>query len=321
MRVGRMARVLPEKSQHGCNLHRGDRLYRSLAVPLDGTQEAESAVAWGESIASRSDASLHVLLMAREGASVTHGEQLRAATVPSGYVEAVTARVGVRSGVRVHGAVLRGDAGVEQALRQLQRYVRDHRLDLLVATRGAGGCGGEPMTRLCEQVPIPVLVVPAGSLDAARMRNMLVVLDGTKPAERIIPFVAALAELFDGHVTLLTVLAPSYVIGASGRGAAVDCAVEPKRHAARGYLDGVARRLRRQGCTAESRVLVRAREAQAIVDCAISEGVGLLAAASACDERAVLVPEVLHLLESVPVAMLTYCPPGSRVSPRRPEEA
>lgn len=296
-------------------------MYRSVAVPLDGTRDAESAVAWGESIASRSDAALHLLMMVREGAGVGSGKRPRAAAVPSGYVEEVTARVSARSGVHVHGAVLRSEAGVAPALDQLRRYVRDHRLDLLVATRGAGGCGGEPMMRLCEELPVPVLVVPEAALDAARAGDMLVVLDGTKPAERIVPYAAALAGLFNGRVTLLTVLAPSYVIGASGRGAAVDCGVEPQRRAARAYLDGVAQRLGRQGRLVESRVLVRVRQAPAVVDCVVAQRVGLVALASACRERDVLVPEVLRRLEGVPAAMLTYCPRESRISPRRPEGA
>jgi hypothetical protein len=120
------------------------------------------------------------------------------------------------------------------------------------------------------------------------------------------------------------ILAPSYLIGASGsRGASVDCRVDRKRQAARTYLDGVAATLGRAGRNMETRVLVRARPAPAIVDFVASEGVGLLAlSGSGRDKQNALVPELLGLLEDAPVATLTYCPPESRLIPRlRPWEA
>lgn len=295
-------------------------MYRSVAVPLDGAPDAESAVELAASIAFRSHALLHLLMMARPGAGVGLGRSR--AAVRSRYLDEVTARVKARTGIRVHGQVLRGDAGVAE---RLAAHVRGHVVDLVVTAPDVGGHAREPIaTRLCDRIPAPLLVVPKGGLDDDRARTILVPLDGATPAERVLPFVGSLAEIVDGRVTLLTVLAPSYVIGASrSRGAAVDCRVDLKRRAAQAYLDDVAQTLRRRGRDdVATRVLVRARPAPAIADFALSEGVGLLAMSGwSREKRGFMVGEILRLLEDAPVATLTYYPPEWRVSRRlRPSE-
>lgn len=298
----------------GCNRTRRASLYRSVAVPLDGTPESETAMEWGLAIASRSNASLHLLMMARDPAGVGSG-RVRAGAVPSGYLEGVASRAAARSGLPVRGVVLGGEAGAEE---RLVAHVRGQGVDLLVTAPSVAGRGREPTAHLCERLSAPVLVVPERGLDGDRLRTMLVPLDGAKSAERILPFVVGLAKLLDGHVTLLTILAPSYVIGASrSRGATVDCRVGTKRRAAQDYLDEVAGTLRHQGQTVGTRMLVGARPARAIADFVVSEGVGLVAISrSGRSGRSVVVPELVRLLEGVPAAILTCGPLEPRVSPR-----
>lgn len=287
-------------------------MYRSVAVPLDGTPKAETAVDWGVAVASRSNASLHLLLMARDEAGLTRG---RRTGVPAGYLEDVAARVSARAGIHVRALVVRGTAGVEE---RLAAYLRGHRTDLVVASPSL--CGRESLACLGRFLPTPVLVVPEQGPDGDRIRRMLVPLADMNAAEGILPAVSPLAELLSGRVTLLTILAPSYVIGASrSRGAAVDCSVSPKRRAAQSRLDEAAQALRLQGRTVTTRVLVRARPAPAIADFVISERIGVLAMSGAGRGKWNVMPEILRLLAEVPVAILTCGSPEWRVSPgRRP---
>ncbi|HKJ92101.1 MAG TPA: universal stress protein, partial [Longimicrobiales bacterium] len=221
-------------------------MYRSLAVPLDGTEDAGRAAEWAASLALRWEARLHLVrLPGADGA------------VPAG----LDAAPGAGRGLRVRTVELEAGRGVAAAL---EAFVRRHRVDLVVTPARLAGYGRRA-ARLCERVPVPVLELPAGAADETRMRRMLVALDGGKPAEQILPFVAALNRLLGAQLTLVTVVAPSYVIGAGG-GASVDCEVERKRAAAGAYLDGVARLLAGRGCVSRTRVLVRARPAGAIAD-------------------------------------------------------
>jgi len=288
-------------------------VYRSVAVPLDGMPEAELALEWGAVIASGINATLRLLVMAPAGAVAGSGG---AAAISAGSLEAVAAGMASSAGVRVRCQEVRGGGEVEE---QLARHVRGHRVDVLVTTPGLVG-GGGALARLCERVPVPVLVVPEGGPDGVRVRRMLVPLDGTEPAERILPFASSLAGLLEAEVTLLTLLSPSYVIGCPG--ATVDCTVSPQRQVAQSYLEGVAQTLRRQGRRVTARVLVRARPARAIADFVVSEGVGLLAlSGSVRGKWRRVVPEILGLLEGTPVATLAYVALEPRVSRMPPGEA
>jgi nucleotide-binding universal stress UspA family protein len=297
----------------------GAGLYRSVAVPLDGTPEAESAVELAAAIATHWKASLNLLMTARAGAGVASG-RLRGAAASSGYLEALRSRLVTQTGVRARALVLGGDAAIAE---RLVTHVRAHAVDLLVTTPWTGGFDGAPAARLCEWMPAAVLVVPERHPAARRPGNILVTLDGTQSAEGILGFVTPLAKMLSGQLTLLTILAPSYVIGASGsRGAQIDCRVGPKRRMARSYLDGVAERLRAEGHEVATRVQVRGRAAGAIADFAMSEGFDLLAmSGSGRGSRNVVLPEVLRLLEGTTVATLTHQPRESRLSRRlRPVE-
>src|SRR5690349_2775197 len=98
--------------------------------------------------------------------------------------------------------------------------------------------------------------------------RILVALDGSTEAERILPHVEALAARFDAEVTLLRAVTPPGVILASTAGAdpvagaVVDPTpvVEAERHAADDYLAGVVGRLRRAG------IRVRVEEAEGGAD-------------------------------------------------------
>ena len=87
-------------------------------------------------------------------------------------------------------------------------------------------------------------------------KRILVALDGSELAERILPHVRALAERFGSAVTLVRATTPvATIIAQAGVGAepAVVTAIDPdqlvesERTEAAGYLESLAERLRRQG--------------------------------------------------------------------------
>ena len=95
---------------------------------------------------------------------------------------------------------------------------------------------------------------------AALPRRVLVCLDGSAPAEKVLPHVRKQAELHGGRLTLLRVVEASERTGSVRRRAfAWSRQIEG---GARSYLDRIASSLRERGVSAESRV-VSARRATA----------------------------------------------------------
>ena len=89
--------------------------------------------------------------------------------------------------------------------------------------------------------------------------RILVALNGSELAERILPHVEALAEKFGSTVTLLQATTPPETLVAAstaepGAAAAVDPTptIEGERHDTTRYLEAVTDRLRRRGLAVES---------------------------------------------------------------------
>jgi nucleotide-binding universal stress UspA family protein len=68
---------------------------------------------------------------------------------------------------------------------------------------------GQVTDRVLRGATCPLLLVPADHAEDVRYRRILVPLDGSEPAERILPHVRKLAHPGETHVTLLSVL-PSW---------------------------------------------------------------------------------------------------------------
>ena len=113
--------------------------------------------------------------------------------------------------------------------------------------------------------------------------RILVALDGSEVAERILPHVEALAEKFGSTVTLLQATTPPETLVAAstaepGAAAAVDPTptIEAERHETQRYLEAVTDRLRRRGLAVESES-PQAGAAEIIVERASELGADLIA--------------------------------------------
>ncbi len=200
-------------------------------------------------------------------------------------------------------------------------YAASAHVELVVVPAGGGGV--EPGGGLPHPGGPPVLYLRDGVSRDALFGHVLVVLDGTRTGERVLPWATGLGRLGDARYTLLEVVRPGYLIGTGPSGVKVDWAGVTRSHgeAAR-YVADVAERLRGRGFRVDCRTLVRARDAAGILAVARAEGADLVALA--CDRGARGRDAARTLLAARGPALLLYrCRPSvkRRSLPPKPPEA
>jgi len=237
-------------------------MIRSILTPLDGSPFAEQALPLALSLARRAGAKLdllhvHVLYAltdprpsrytydAKEDAEHRRQEQL--------YLDGTAKWLAAVSPVPTSTVVVSG-MGADSILERAW----SGRPDLIVmATHGRGPVArfflGSVADELVRQAEIPVLLVPTRDpapriLPEPVLENVLVGLDGSALAERVLGPALDLVRLVQGRCTLLRV-------------AEVTQAVE-----ARAYLETIARRLHEEGIAVETRVIVAPYAAEAILE-------------------------------------------------------
>jgi nucleotide-binding universal stress UspA family protein len=254
-------------------------MFRMVVVPLDGSHSAEQALPQAFGIVRRSGATLdlvhvHVLHVAEEHKSARFaydtGVDKEHQREEQRYLETTAKSLASVSPVPWTAAVildLDSDGILQRA--------HDRKADLIVMTthgRGAidrfflGGVADE----LVRQAAIPVLMVrprePApGIAPEPSLAHVLVPLDGSPLAERILEPALNVARLWEGRCTLLRVIeaTPATTAGWPDR-------QRPREHeqvvAAEAYLEKIAGRLREQGTAVQTRVVVAHHAAPAILD-------------------------------------------------------
>lgn len=183
-----------------------------VMVPLDGSPAAEAALPWAVRLARESSAGLRLVGVHAPPAVVLDGETL-GTVIPDDsvreketeYLADVQARL-KPTGVPVTAELL--DGSVVPALAGYAAEVRPAWIVMLAHARGAVARFflGETATELLRASPSPILLVhevadPAANPD---VRNLLVPLDGSPLAERMLAPAVAFARLFGADVTLLT---------------------------------------------------------------------------------------------------------------------
>lgn len=237
-------------------------MYRSIVAPVDGSVFGEQALPHAAAVARRTGAALHVVhvhmpLLAPSGVEAV---AFRAAwddftkREERGYLARLVERVAASSGVRAETALL--DGPVTPAL---ARYALRAGAGLVVMSTH----GHTRLRRLwhhcvCSEIaaalPVPVLMVRPPREDEEpelvpppRLEHILVPLDGSVYAERMLEHALAFGRPFDARVTLLRVVRPAPAAGysvLSGAGHWSERYLERDRAMARAYLDGVAARVR-----------------------------------------------------------------------------
>lgn len=254
-------------------------MVRCIVAPVDGTAFGEHALPLAASLARRVGATLHlahvhVPLIAPSGVeSVAFaGEWTEVAKERErSYLTELVARLEAAYGIAAAPVLV--DGPVADAL---ERHARECRAQLVVMS-----CHGHLRFRrlwhhgvaehLARRLPVPVLlarptreeeVPPLGG--DARIRHILVPLDGTAYAEGILDHALAVGRPFRARYTLLRVVQPEPGAGTGAGGAAPP--LDRAMGAARQYLNGVAERLRAAGREVAVRVALSPDPASAILE-------------------------------------------------------
>jgi nucleotide-binding universal stress UspA family protein len=160
--------------------------------------------------------------------------------------------------------------------------------DLVVmATHGRGAMGrlwlGSVADYMVRHLSVPVLLVHPDRLEPAtepRLHSILVSLDLSRESEAILQPVERLAQLTEGHVTLVHIVEP--IIGTVGIGMPFAAPVpielfEEQRTAAQRKLDRIADELRNRGLSVSARIIDAANAAVGLLEVLGEKGYDLIA--------------------------------------------
>jgi nucleotide-binding universal stress UspA family protein len=308
----------------------------SLLVPLDGSLHAEQALPLAAELARRNDG--HLLL-----AIVRSSLPLDVDPTPvHAYLEGVAARMEAELPGRIGHEVLVDELG-PLAYRPpasnlmatlLARHASAKRIQLIVmTTHGRGGIRrawlGSVADSLIRLAPCPVLLVrPSDDAGSAAprttqpVRHILVPLDGSEDAARVLPFATAIGSTFDASYTLLRVVSPLAWDPVGDIYAAYPAETpELNREVAAAELEAAAAPLREAGADVSTEVMLDVSPAPAILDFADARHVDLIALSTSGAGRArrMLLGSVADKLirgADVPVLVCNVRRPGGRKSGR-----
>lgn len=253
----------------------------TVMAPLDGSPAAEAALPWAVHLAKRTGGQLRLVGVHAPPVVMLDGETLVGSVVPDESVrqkeQDYFAEVQTRlkpAGVPVTAELL--DGSVVSSLAEYARKVNPAWVVLLSHARGAVARFflGETASEFVRESPCPVLLVhqaagPADPTATPDVRHVLVPLDGSELAERMVEPAAEFARAVGADVTLLMALAavPDMEVIAArhepGQPAAWDPAAAPAK--AESYLRHTAGRVRAKSVPADVRVVEHGGAADVIV--------------------------------------------------------
>jgi nucleotide-binding universal stress UspA family protein len=308
--------------------------YRSIFVPLDGSEFAEHALPPALSLARRHGASLHIARVYVPVAGV-YGEHAvrydealdRELMKRAGdYVDDIATRLSAVAPVQVNSALIEGEVADAIA-----RRATEVKADLIVmTTQGRGPLAkfwfGSVSDKLVRQAGVPILFVrpQTATPDLAQMpllQRVMIPLDGSALAESILGPVLALGDRAQVEYTLLRVVIPvaEFSYGPAGgkitgfQEALKKCKDLDERELlrARDYLECLAERMRANSFAVNTRVVSSERPATAILDDASAHGTDLIALATHGHggvKRLILGSVADKVLRRADTAVLVYRP-------------
>lgn len=270
-------------------------MYRMIMVPTDGSGFDREAIRVALRIAERTEADVRLVRVLATGsffgmAAAAEGTAIAAEVVQSERDRALSELYALAAECRVvSSATITVDLHGGPVPDVLEAYAKRHDIDLIViSTHGRSGISrlslGSVTDSLIRHTTIPILVVkpPTSYLNpqvSETFKRIVVPLDGSTLAEQILPRVVMLAKLEEAHITLLNVLVPqSY-----SQKEIVDPALpwwEKDISIAQKYLHRIAVRLRRNGLTVTTDIVISDDVAGAIGDFASREKADMIAIAT-----------------------------------------
>ncbi len=271
-------------------------MFRSVLVPLDGSVYAEQALPLALSLTRHAGCPLRLLRVVPPLADYFFwapmpGDplevELRAAHRQEArlYLEEVVRRLGDAGAGSIHCDVVEEKDSITESI---IADVANTGVDLVVLTSHGRGTVrrvwlGSIADKLVRSLPVPVLLVrpqePASPLDLRHevvLKHLLLPLDGSSQAERILEPALALGKAMGTDFTLVRALQPAWsILHPTWHGAQkVD---EQQRLRAEAYLETVANRLRSDGATVQTHIHFAEQPAAAILEEAALVGADLIA--------------------------------------------
>jgi len=273
-------------------------MYRSIMVPLDGSPFSEQALPVAIALARRCAARLH-LVHVRTGSRPVRGRAGVRCDPERDYLDSIVARAADELAESVSFALLADTiAGVSysnpprRAIADvLQTYVREHGIELVVmTTHGRGGISrawlGSVADSFIRQSTAPVLLIrpeeqerPPTGARRGSARHILIPLDGSETAERVIEEAIKLGAPSGARYSLLRVVTPLSVIVDYGPPSAVfdDPTLSDRRREAVEYVSRLAERMSDDGYDVAGAVVIAPSAAAAITEYADAHDADLIA--------------------------------------------
>ncbi|HVW00549.1 MAG TPA: universal stress protein [Planctomycetaceae bacterium] len=242
-------------------------MYRSLLVPLDGSDLAERALPLALRLARDSGAGLQIVTVApRLPGTLTAAAAINPAGPRSpwhDYLDQVARGLESHDGVDVSLVVLQGEPAAE-----IRLHAEKSKVDLIVmTTHGRGALSefwiGSVTYQLLYDITIPVLLLRASNGTVPGdlpLRHFLAPLDGSQRAEQTLEPMLTLGQLTGAGYTLLQVTSdiPGTIDPLSRSSPALELvgqiheAQSAAKNEAETYLAGVADRLRKRGASVQT---------------------------------------------------------------------
>ena len=277
-------------------IHLGGGMYKNILVPLDGSQRAERILPHVKQLADRFEARIILVQVVEPhiefvGSQKAHQDQaiedfLQETDLAKVYLSSLKDQLKAE-GVHALSQVVHGDV-----VKTILGIAKGWDVDLIaMASHGHTGLSrvfyGSVAAGILHQVNRSLFLIRAEGdeeqerKDVQMYKNILVPLDGSKRAERILPHVEELAFRFEANVVLLRVVG---LIGSSTHPnvpfSKLDLGNEEQRYDdAKSYLTAIRGEFREKGIKAKA-VLKKGPVVRWICDVASSEDVDLIAMAS-----------------------------------------
>jgi len=265
-------------------------MYRTILVPLDGSSSAEYALPWALSLAQQDSSTLHLVRVHVPPVPITIGSELSNDLVVDDalrkseikYLENLTKHLRAISTIPIQTAVLEGGL--------VAGAIRDHayslKTDLMVMTsHGRGAFArfwlGSTADEVIRHSTIPTLLVRpqddvAADLSVRPFVNKIVVpLDGSELAERMLEPAIAFAKVTGSSVALVLVLeAVEDIEALASRKIQAPGGWFPEAtlQKATGYVEKIAHRLRGHSLEVHAEVIQHGSAAKAILEYAATHG-------------------------------------------------
>lgn len=246
-------------------------MFRSILVPLDGSELAEQALPLALSIARSAGAELTLLQvvpsvsepLVLEGTALTVDEQLERLRDRAGqYLDGLVRRLQPIVAAEPDQVSPKADTAVGHAAAAIAEYASANHADLIVmATHGRSGLTRWTLGSVTHQVlqlsRAPLLIVRPQSAAPVRLdhlptlHRLMITLDGSELAERVLPIAAELGRLFQSELLLFRAAVLPAGIYYNPEWALLQLnLLESAEAEARDYLQRVASSLEAQGVKA-----------------------------------------------------------------------